>query len=85
MFFLSWCIHFTLKIRKNIQVNVFMFILQNLPNGLKAAAQRGLVSIFMALSRKCPVSRLGKQDELGTVHLMIPYVLLVIHYYSIDY
>ncbi|KAL8620460.1 hypothetical protein ACOMHN_048393 [Nucella lapillus] len=34
-------------------------------NGLKAAAQRGLVAIFQALCRKMPGSRLGKQDDQG--------------------
>ncbi|ELU04066.1 hypothetical protein CAPTEDRAFT_159631 [Capitella teleta] len=38
---------------------------KNLPNGLKAAAQRGLVSMFATLCRKCQASRLGKQDEMG--------------------
>ncbi|XP_067649055.1 ankyrin and armadillo repeat-containing protein-like [Haliotis asinina] len=34
-------------------------------SGLKAAAQRGLVAMFMTLCRKMPASRLGKQDEHG--------------------
>ncbi|KAK6172108.1 hypothetical protein SNE40_018060 [Patella caerulea] len=38
-------------------------------NGLKAAAQRGLVVIFHALCRKMPASRLGKQDEHGLSYL----------------
>lgn len=44
---------------------LMIFFLQNLPNGLRAAAQRGLVAVFATLSRKCPASRLGKQDEMG--------------------
>ncbi|ESP02231.1 hypothetical protein LOTGIDRAFT_224972 [Lottia gigantea] len=38
-------------------------------NGLKAAAQRGLVAMFQALCRKMPASRLGKQDEHGLSYL----------------
>ena len=40
-------------------------VFQNLPNGLKAAASRGLIATFMTLCRKCPVSRLSKADEVG--------------------
>ncbi len=38
--------------------------------GLKASAQRGLVSIFQSFSRKIPSNRLAKQDEngLGLMH-----------------
>ncbi|XP_064647682.1 ankyrin and armadillo repeat-containing protein-like isoform X2 [Lineus longissimus] len=38
---------------------------KTLPNGLKAASQRGLTAMFMTLCRKCPASRLSKQDEVG--------------------
>ncbi|XP_070211365.1 ankyrin and armadillo repeat-containing protein-like isoform X4 [Littorina saxatilis] len=34
-------------------------------NGLKMAAQRGLVAIFQGLCRRMPGSRLGKQDDQG--------------------
>lgn len=40
-------------------------MLQNLPHGLRMAAQRGLVAMFATLCRKCPTSRLGKHDENG--------------------
>lgn len=33
--------------------------------GLSAAARRGLVGTFNTLARKCPPSRLGKQDDNG--------------------
>ncbi|CAD5114678.1 DgyrCDS3724 [Dimorphilus gyrociliatus] len=33
--------------------------------GLSAAARRGLVATFNTLARKCPPSRLGKQDDNG--------------------
>ena len=38
---------------------------QNLHIGLKSAASRGLISMFMTLIRKSQGSRLGKQDEMG--------------------
>ena len=33
--------------------------------GLRLAAQRGLVSVFLSLSHKCPSSRLAKHDDTG--------------------
>ena len=41
------------------------FCPQNLPVGLTATADRGLVSIFLTLCRKCPPTRLNKSDEVG--------------------
>lgn len=37
--------------------------------GLRACAQRGLVTMFHALCRKMPAARLGKQDEQGYSYL----------------
>ncbi|XP_022079769.1 ankyrin and armadillo repeat-containing protein-like isoform X2 [Acanthaster planci] len=38
---------------------------KNLQSGLKMSSVRGLVSILQTLARKCPPSRLSKQDEDG--------------------
>ena len=40
-------------------------MIQNPQQGLKAASQRGLVGMFHTLCRKCPGSRLSKQDDVG--------------------
>ena len=42
-----------------------VYVLQNIPAGLKVAAQRGLVAVFSELSRKSQMSQLMKQDESG--------------------
>ena len=44
---------------------VYRCMLQTVPQGLRAAARRGLVSVLVALARKCPLSHLARVDERG--------------------